>query len=239
MLLSDVFEILTYGELAQLHLGGGGEDEVGIDPVNYPKIIRNVNMGLIELHKRFPIKQNEVNIQLYSHITDYILHSDYAESNTASTKPYKYIMDATMLEPFDDDILLIRHVYDEVGDEFSLNDLNDTTSLYTPQHNILQVPYPDNENTLAVIYRAGPKKINHVGFSEPENTELELPDQYLEALTAYVAYRLFASVNLGEGNAEANSYYAKFETAVAVIKDVGLYIADTNQNTKFGDGEWP
>lgn len=239
MLLSDIFEYLSYGELAQVSLGGGGTHETGINAEDYPKLVRNINMGLIELHKRFPIKQDEVLIQLYSHITNYRLHKDFAESNLASTEPYKYIKDANLRVPFQQDVILIRHVYDELGDEFPLNDLNDTVSLYTPQQDILQVPFPDNENTLSIIYRAGPIKINHIGLSRPELVEVDLPDQFLEALCAYVAFRIFSSLNLGEGNAEANSHYGNFERSCALIKNEGLYVADTNQNTKFGDGKWP
>ena len=203
MLLSEIFEYLSYGELAQVSLGGGGTHEIGILPEDYPKIITNINLGLTELHKRLPLKQNEVIIKLYSHITNYILHSDYSESNLASSKPYKYIQDQNNLEPFNDDVILIRHVYDEAGDEFPINNLNESTSLFTPQQNVLQVPWPDNENSLSIIYRAGPKKINHIGLSRPELVEVDLPPQFLEPLCSYVAFRIFSSLNLGEGNAEA------------------------------------
>jgi len=242
MYLSEIFEYLTHGELAQMNLGGGGADEIGIDPANYPKIITNINLAMVELHKRFPIKQNEIDLQLYSHITDYRLTSAFAETNTASAEPYKYIQDYQLREPFKDDVILIRHVYDEAGDEFPLNDLNNTLSLYTPEHNILQVPFPDNENTLNVIYRAGPVKINHIGFSEPEKQWVNLTDQFLEPLCSYVAHRIFSSLNLGEGNAEANSYYQKFNDACDRIEELGLYVADSNQNTHFddfGESEWP
>lgn len=239
MLLSEIFEYLSYGELAQVSLGGGGTHEIGILPEDYPKIITNINLGLTELHKRLPLKQNEVIIKLYSHITNYILHSDYAESNLASSKPYKYIQDQNNLEPFNDDVILIRHVYDEAGDEFPINNLNESTSLFTPQQNVLQVPWPDNENSLSIIYRAGPKKINHIGLSRPELVEVDLPPQFLEPLCSYVAFRIFSSLNLGEGNAEANSHYANFERAIALIKNDGLYVSDHHLNSKFGDQRWP
>ena len=239
MLLSEIFEYLTYGELAQISLGGGQLGEVGILPENYPKVVTNINLGLIELHKRFPIKQDEVVIQLYSHISDDYLRKEYAQSNTASPEPYKYIMDATLKIPFAENIVLIRHVYDEVGDEFPLNDVDDTTSLYTPEQDILQVPYPDNENTLSVVYRAGPIKINHIGLSDPSTIRVDISQQYLEALCAYVAHRIFLSLNLGEGNAEANTHLVKFETACARITNLGVTVVESNTNLKFGEGRWP
>jgi len=238
MLLSEIFEYLQYGEFAQLAIGGNGPDEVGIKPKDYPRIVSAVNLALIELHKRFPIKQDQLTLQLHSHITEYILHSDYADSNIESDKPYKYILDAVLIEPFLDNILLIRHVYDELGEEYVLNDINDIFSFHTPQSNVLQVPYPDNENTLSVIFRAGPNKINHVGLSDLTTVNVDLPDQFLEALLNYVAHRIFLSLNLGEGQSEANNFLAKFEAACAQINHLGLFVVDTNQNTKFGENGW-
>lgn len=238
MLLSEIFEYLTHGELAQLSLGGGGTDEIGIAPVNYPKVITNINLGLIELHKRFPIKQDEVAIQLYSHITTYYLRKEYAQSNTESQETYKYIMDATLKEPFSDNVVLIRHVYDEVGDEFSLNDVDDTVSLYTPQQDVLQVPYPDNENTLSIIYRAGPNKIQHVGLSQPETITVELSQQFIAPLVSYVAHRIFLSLNTPEGTIGAITYLNKFENECKLIIDLGMAVAESNANLKFQEGGW-
>jgi len=234
MLLSEIFEYLTFGELS--HLSIGGIDAGTIDVGDYPRIIANVNLGMIELHKRFNLKVREVPLQLYDQITMYNLHTDYAESNTESLQPIKYITDGALVHPFSDDILLITHVYNEIGEELPLNDLDEDYSVFTPTPITLQVPDSSNENALAIVYRAQPVKIP-MDTADATSVEIELPDQFTEALLAYVAWRIFAPLNVGE-RAEANSYYAKFESAVALIKDLGMLNIDNNANQKFGDNGW-
>ena len=56
MLLSELFDQLTFGELSQIYVAG--RDEIGIQAADYEKIIPHINLGLTELHKRFEIKTN-------------------------------------------------------------------------------------------------------------------------------------------------------------------------------------
>ena len=74
MLLSKLFEHLTYSELSTLAIGGYDDGEV--PPEDYKKIIVNANLALIELYKRFPLSVREVVIQLRSNITEYQLHNN-------------------------------------------------------------------------------------------------------------------------------------------------------------------
>jgi len=235
MLLSEIFNTLTYGELA--HVVIGGKPAGGIQVADYPEMITNVNIALLEIYKRYSIKTEELTLQLYDHITLYNLHSNYAASNDASEEVYKYILDTATVTPFTDDILLITHVYDEIGDEYALNDLDRVDSLYTPTQTSLQVPYPTGENTLSVIYRASPEKIL-LTETDANTVTVALPPQFLEAMVSYIAYRVFSGMNLSEGDTTALSHYAKFEAAIALIDHKGLLNTDNNQNTKFEESGW-
>ena len=235
MLLSEIFDALTYGELA--HIDIGGKPLGGIQSADYPEMVTNVNMALLELYKRFSIKTGELTLQLEDHISTYYLTSEYALSNDASSQPYKYILDVATATEFTDDILLITHVYDEVGDEYALNDLDRVDSLYTPTQTSLQVPYPSSENAISVIYRVTPEIILKT-ITDPAAETVELPYQYMEALTAYVAYRVFSGMNLGAEDTTAMNHYGKFEAAVALIDHKGLAQPDNNQNTKFEESGW-
>ena len=55
MLLSDLFEQLTYGELSQLEYSG--VDDEGFTVNDYKRVIPHINLGLAELHKRFLIRE--------------------------------------------------------------------------------------------------------------------------------------------------------------------------------------
>jgi len=236
MLLSDIFDYLTFGELAHIKIGGTATG--GILEADYPKIVTNINLGMIELHKRFNLKMKEIPLQLYDQITLYYLNSDYTESS--GTQPIKYIVDGTLVDPFNDDILMITNVYNEIGTELPLNDLDTETSVFTPTPTTLQVPEANSENSLAIIYRAQPDKINYVGLDAAAAAILEvaLPVQLLDCLTSFIAWKIFAPLNVGERAAEANNYYQKFEAAVQLVKSEGLLNEDMTTNKKFGENGW-
>ena len=71
MLLSEIFEQLTYGELSQINLGG--KDDGGIASSDYPAVVAHINMALTELFKRFPLRLKEIQLQTYSTLTTYQL----------------------------------------------------------------------------------------------------------------------------------------------------------------------
>lgn len=232
MLLSDIFDYLIHGELSQLSLTKSGV----IDVDDYPRIITNINLGLIELYKRFQLLTKNMPMDLRTTITRYNLHSNYAQTNTASAEPIKYLIDSVD-EPFLDDILLITHVYDSDGIELPLNDLNAEWSVFTPSPFILEVPTLTEDISIVFSYRANPPIINYDIVTDPTEVEIALPVQFLEALTAYVAWRMFSPINVGE-KAEANSYYAKFEASCALINDLGMLNMDNNRNQRFYENGW-
>ena len=84
MKLQTIFDQLIHGELSQLFIGGAETSDV-IVPDNYPKVISYINMGLLELYKRFPLRLKELVIQQNEGIGTYILDSNYAVANNESS----------------------------------------------------------------------------------------------------------------------------------------------------------
>jgi len=235
MLLSKILDTLTYGELSQLAIGGLTTG--GIQSNDYPQMLSAINMAMLEIYKRFDIKSSELTLQLSNDISVYNLTTDHAESNTAATGE-QYILDGDTVEKFTDNILLITHVYQENGDELALNDLDRDDSVYTPTDTTIQVPYPDDENILAIIYRAIPDDIDVEGMAHPDSVVVNLPYQYLAALTAYTAYRIFSGMPNGEGFVDAKNQLTLFEGACNLLEHKGVIMKEQNANTKFEDGGW-
>lgn len=235
MRLSYIFEQLTYGELSQLSLGGS--DNIGIQPADYVGILPYINLALTELHKRFDLKLSEVIIQQYDELQLYTLHSDYAESNTESQEPYKYIMDS-VYQPFVDDVLKIESVFNEDGEELFLNDPTAVWTINTPSFNVIQIPYPEKENTLLVTYRANHEIIYDSAIIDPANVEIKIPHTLLEALLLYIAHRKYANLHT-DNDPEVNNLLAKFEASCARVKALGLINDDNTTNTKLDENTWP
>lgn len=56
----------------------------GIRAKDYPKVITQINLGLTDLHSRFPLREGQVTIQMYEHISQYYLRRQFAQTNQDS-----------------------------------------------------------------------------------------------------------------------------------------------------------
>lgn len=235
MYLSELFDHLSYGELAQLSVGG--EAQGVINSANQVPIITHLNLGLLELYKRFPIALKTVTVQQLNYLSDYYLDSRYAVTNPKSTNDVdfpKYIID-NEYDPFLDDILLIEGIADEAGDWQPLNDENKETTILTTGYNSINVPNPATESALFVYYRATPEKID-IDTLDAESVVIPLPDQYMEALINFIGYRCFSSFNMN--SPETVNYYQKFEMACNLLNREGIRYKDMTSNVRLGSNGW-
>lgn len=215
MLLSEIFNQLTYGEFSQTNL----TENDTVAQVDYPRIINYINMGLTELHKRFDLKREAVMIKQYASVFNYILHSDYSVSNTASTQDPKYIEDGGTI--FKNNLLLIERVTDELGDELYLNDATFEDTLITTSYNSIQVPTPLDDLTMIVEYRAKQDDVDTT-TTDLNSVEIDIPYSHLEALLFYIAARYFRTVPLLNGLNEGTTFYQQFEMSCKQLEVLGL-----------------
>lgn len=227
MQLKTVIDHLRTGEFSLANLGGN--DEEGVTSNNIEAIINHINIGLVNLYTKFNLHMGEIQIQQYAQIQRYKLDKKYAQSNTESTASPKYLID-TDDEPFDNNVLLVTNVYDELGCELPINDSACCNSVYTPSYNVVQIPCPEDENAITVIYRAGPNLLK-VDSCDLEQ-EVPIPVQLLEALLYFIAYRFKATRPDVESIGESNNYFAKFEKVCESILLQGLYNTPFRTNTK-------
>ena len=246
MLLSDLFDQLTYGELSSINYGG--VDNEGIVAADFKRVIPHINLGLTELYKRFPLLLQEVIVRQYDQIQTYILHSDFAVTNTESTEPIKYIHDS-IYQPFTDNILQIDRIFNEIGEELFNNESdpyliyssqkqtsNRYWSVSTPAFNTIQVPYPEKENAMSVIYKAGHERIPTSGI-DPTKVEVKIPPNLEEALLLYIAARAYTGMG-GENVQVGMAYTQRFEQSVMKIKELGLSNQDVTVNQRLEVNGW-
>ena len=236
--LADIFSDLANGELAGTAIVNFDPDEFTAepDPKRYQQIISHVNLGLTQLYKRFYLRSDEIYVQQYEGMNEYLLHYDFAVSNTASAEPVKYIED-TVAKPFLDNILKIEEVYDEDGGKLFLNDISQEDSLFTPTYRTLQVPTPNEWNILGIQYRGNHPKIVYSRQLDPAATEIELPQSLHQCLLFFIASRVFSNYNLDQG-AQATEYYQKYENACQQAEQYGLYIQPETGPWRFEENGW-
>mgnify|MGYP001111559018 CR=1 FL=1 len=232
--LSDVFNELSYGELAHHFIGGKPTD--GIAAEHWPEIISHINHGLTALYSRFPLKYCEAIIQQYEDIQTYYLRSKYAMSNQNSTSPVRYIMDSEF-EPFTDNVIQIDSVYSEFGEKRTLNDETDIYTVYTPQYDAIVKPYNCKDNAMAVVYKANHDRIKFDGVTPANEIEIDIPIILLEPLLFFITSRILNGMG-GANVQEASMFTNKYELSCMQISNLGLINKESLSNYKLENNGW-
>jgi hypothetical protein len=225
MLLSELFERLALGELSQHKYGKNGV----IEAADYPAIIHQLNIGLTKLYTRFPLSTKELIVEQYDTIKGYMLSSEYAQTNEASTQETKYILDCVE-NPFTDDLLRVNAVYTGCGKEIALNDGNAECSWFLPLFNQLQIPEPVLGELALVVYQAKHPKI---ATDAALTTVINIPSFLEEALQAYIASRCFISLG-NQSSGALSAYFSNLyeERVNAVDRMNMLPLQDMDGNSK-------
>jgi hypothetical protein len=192
MLVSDVINDAKYGELQQLAVKS--DDNA---------ILSYINLGMLELYKRFGLRTEDAIITLSAHNTIYTLDGELSNVDM----------------PSDGDLLYIVGIYDEYGDIVELNNEDDPNSVLTISYDTLQVPNPSDGTYLSVIYVAAPTRLT------APTDKVRLPASLYEALLHYIGYRGHGSVD-GNVSTENNTHYMRFEKSCLTAREYGLITAD-------------
>lgn len=236
ILLSDFMEDLKYGELNGVSLSGGIDAPKEIVVADYPKIITHLNIGLTNLFSKFQLKENEVIIQQFDDVTEYVLNSKHAASNVTSQER-KWILD-TPERPFQDDIIKITRAYDEEGNVIPVGDLNSPNAIFEVNYNTVQIPYPVGTNITSLIYRAKHPRINP-NTPDLSSVELQVPEVFREALLWYVASRVHGASLDEASRARSVEYLQRYEARVAEVTRNGIFAqTDEDSNSAFARGGW-
>ena len=192
MTAQDVINLAKNAELKQLAIK---DDDLAV--------LGYLNLGLLELYKRFPLEEAEAMITLRDGKTSYKL--DGTDADVA--------MDANK------ELLMIVGAY-ELGDNglpipVVINDEDDMLSINTPSYNVVEIPAVATGVLISIIYRVAPKFLSAVTDVVP------LPPQLLEALLNYIGYRGHGSIN-GELKSENQSHYVRFENSCRRVALDGL-----------------
>ena len=183
-------------------------------------IVGFLNLGLIELYKRFPLKVSELVLELQDGKTLYQMPADYmwivaayAEVDEASTLPYKIL---------------------------PINDEDNIESVNTTSWNMLQIPLAATGYRISIMYTAAPEVCvyNAAGavgqkyyYTTVDNGvsvkkyDIPIPAQMVEALLEYIAYKANSSYN-ADGTQDTVALYQRFEASCLRIEQRGMFNTD-------------
>jgi hypothetical protein len=204
MIASEAIDIVAESELKQLKVKDDKKAILGF-----------LNLGILEIYKRFVLWQAEAIITMVAGVYEYKL--DGTDPNVA-------------IDLSDHLFLHLDEVYDDDGTSMSINDESDPMGVATPRWNVVEIP-PIGITAgveLSLIYRAAPKFLLH------EKQDIPVPPQLWEALFHYVGYRGHAGTK-GQDNqtTENNAHYKRFEASCNRVKVEGLFTEDSLNSNKF------
>ena len=162
-------------------------------------VIGLMNLGILELHKRFQLKVEEYVITLvdgqdiYSMPNDYMwIVAAYGEVDIRST---------------------------ETVNELPINEEDNPLSINTVGWNKVQVPVSVAGAYVSIIYVAKPE--TYVMGDD----EVDLPPQMIDALLAFIGYKANAAIDSGV-QTEDSAWYQRFEHACDKLREYGMLNGD-------------
>lgn len=201
MTIKQVVKLAQAGELSNIAV-----------KTNIDAIVGYINLGLLELYKRFPISVKEYIVALLDNTDVYTMPSDYM-----------WLISAYGEVPEDDLTSVVKLL--------AINEEDNPLSINTPSWNTVQIPLSVAGAYVSLIYVAAPDVIEYVVETDTYTvggvaaTEIPMPAQMVEALLHYIGYRAHAAMD-GNIQAENSTHYTRFEQSCNRIKDLGMLSSD-------------
>lgn len=173
-----------------------------------PTVIGYMNLGIIELYKRFALSTKEHVITLLDGVEIYDMPTDFMWAIEAYGEA---------------DVNSVIKV-----NKISINDEDDELGINTINWRQVQVPIATTGSFISIIYAASPVLVTELTINDP----LPLPIQMIEPLLNYIGYKGNTPTDSVEEN---NMYYRRFELSCKRIEDKGMFTADSLNTTKFKD----
>lgn len=227
--LAQFMSELSFKELSNLAAGDSGYG--AIRPEKVPLVVNCINEALMRLHNRFILKTNNLIIETKEYITEYKLSSEHAVSTPYDAE--KYIID--MEKPFRDDLIKILEVYNVQGERIPLNNASNPLSLYTPRPDTLQIPYPTSNSVYSVSYQAKHSPLSPQYLNQP----IEIPDNLKGALSSYVAFLIYSSMNGNEATTAAQKFLQQYTFIINDIIETDTANTSISQDSsRFNQNGW-
>ena len=177
-------------------------------------IVNYINIALVELYSIFQRRTDELVLNLKTGKTVYKLDG---------TDPDVY-KEGVLYRS--NDFMTVVNAYDENG-EISINNNNDSLSVFTVAYNKIQVPYATTGEHIALVYRTAPTEVVFVddGSGNAEDAEVELPIHMMEALLSHIGYSAYSSIDTMQ-EVETDKHMKRFDRACQRLESYGLVPQD-------------
>lgn len=226
MKVSELFTRLSYGELSNLSMSM--EATGSINPASHARLLQATNSALQDMFSRIHLLTRELLIESIDWKSVYYLRKEFAAMNTASTEPYKYILD-TPNNLFTGDVVKVMLVSNEVGDILPLNDAEQWASVFTPHFDAVQLTHVGSGQVFSVTYQALHPKLLTTGEDVLEQ-DIRVPSLLEDMLCLKVAHGIFSPMSGQEFTLKAQQLENAYESRIIELDQKNL-LMDAGMST--------
>lgn len=234
MTLQELLDYLAVNELSNAQLSYINGNTGKILDGKVPAVVNFINEGLTKLYDTFFLKESNLFVELMVGKTSYALKSEHDLGERLQPDFDHYLWKGSG-EKFEDDLLKILKVVTTSGINLPINDNTSRFTVYTPYHNVIQIPNFTEGWELCVTYQANHRKLS----SESLNDLVEVPTQLLPALCAYVAHKAFSNMSTEASIQNSEKYYQSYARTVNdTVMSNGVNNMYIEPECKFYKGGW-
>lgn len=223
--IEELFRKLSYGELANLAVAVEANGAIKKD--RHDQLIHFINEGMLKLHTKFPLAQQVVELDttgITSDGLDVTLNSNVIQ------------------------VISIMNVWGN-SIPFELQKIANRLYVYGGILHIPETSYTE----LQVAYQLRHDLLNRVGIetydvNDPDHEKppevfgldqtIDLIPDLVEALTAYVAYKVYGNIKTSEGQAASLSYKNRVLEVCAEAQAAGVLPGEILPQGKFESRGW-
>ena len=176
-------------------------------------ILAALNLGLLELYKRFPLRIDEAIVRLRAAKTEYKVDGTDADVSMPTGSQFMWIVAAYQE---------VKDIVDEtkvLTAQIPVNEEENPLSIQTVAWNAVQIPTVSDGAYVSLIYAAAPVLI-HI---DELDTVLPLPPQMIDPLLEYICYQANGML---DAEIDTDKYYQRFEASCNRIELRGMLTSD-------------
>ena len=232
VLLKEIFDLLATGEFNNIALSR--KDNGELSEAAFPQVVGYLNLGIVEIYKRFNLLQKELTLHTLPAVDTYYLRE--SKVGTSSTLGERlYIPRPTVPEDMDGflNIVKVLTVFDEDDVPIELNNRYGSPVIIQKSFDTLKITGNTAAKIYQVEYQAFPSKICINNDFDPADLLIDISDTVIEPLLYYVGMRTYKPIGSNDSTANADkssAYQQQYELALTKMDIYGL-------DTQFNDEE--
>lgn len=236
VLLSDFLTFLATGEFSNLALNRNRDGRIAES--DYEKVMSHINLGMMDLHKRFKLREHEITLQADPAKTLYYLRPEHMAPD------YQLGGEKYLLRPEDSDgninLIKLLSVVDSDGTAYKLNNRHAVPAIMEAAFDTLRITGLTEAKIFTLNYKAYPTEIIVDDDLIVDEEYLEIPPALRTPLLYYVASRVYKPTGSNDSTANAdksNDYMNLYLVACQEYLLHGNDITDNDQKDPYDGTE--